>query len=227
VVVNTPGVLTEATADLAFALLLAATRRVVEGHEFMLAGKFRGWEPMLLLGKELHGSTLGIIGAGRIGQAVGRRAKGFGMHILYYSRTRKPEFEKETGAEFATLEELLRNSDFISLHVPLTPETKHLLGKKELEMMKDGAVLINTARGEVVDERAMIDALRSGKLFAAGLDVYYGEPDVAPELFTLKNVVLTPHIGSATESTRRKMAEMVCADVLRVLRGEAPEHRVP
>ncbi len=226
VVVNTPGVLTETTADLAFALLLASARRVVEGHEFMLAGNFRGWEPMLLLGKEVHGATLGIIGAGRIGQALGRRAKGFGMRILYFSRTRKPDFERETGAKFVSLEELLREADFISLHVPLTPETRHMIGKREFEMMKDGAVLINTARGEVVDEEALISALKSGKLFAAGLDVYYGEPKVNPELLKLRNVVLTPHIGSATERTRRKMAEMVCEDVVRVLRGEEPLHPV-
>ena len=226
IVVNTPGVLTETTADLAFSLLLASARRVVEGHNFMLEGKFRGWEPMLLLGKEVYGATIGIIGAGRIGQAVGRRAKGFGMRILYFSRTRKPEFERETGAKFAALEELLRESDFISLHVPLTPETRHLIGRREFAIMKDGAILINTARGEVVDEEAMIEALKSGKLFAAGLDVYYGEPEVNLELLKLKNVVLTPHIGSATEKTRRKMAEMVCEDVVRVLKGEEPVNRV-
>ena len=226
VVVNTPGVLTETTADLAFALILATTRRVVEGDKFMRDGKFHGWAPMLLLGKEVYGSTLGIVGAGRIGQAVGRRAKGFNMRILYYSRTRKPAFEKEVGAEYRNLDDLLRESDIITLHVPLTPETKHLIGEREFKIMKDGAILVNTARGEVVDEEAMIHALKSGKLFAAGLDVFYGEPKVNPELFKLKNVVLTPHIGSATEKTRRKMAEMVCKDVVCVLRGEEPENRV-
>ncbi len=226
VVVNTPGVLTETTADLAFALILAAARRVVEGDRFMRDGRFRGWEPMLLLGKEVYGATLGIVGAGRIGQAVARRAKGFNMRILYYSRTRKPDFEKEIGAEYRDLDDLLRESDIITLHVPLTPETRHLIGEREFAMMKDGAILVNTARGEVVDEDAMIRALKSGKLFSAGLDVFYGEPQVNPELFKLKNVVLTPHIGSATEKTRRRMAEMVCRDVVRVLRGEEPEHRV-
>ncbi len=226
VVVNTPGVLTETTADLAFALILAAARRVVEGDKFMREGKFRGWEPMLLLGKEVYGTTLGIVGAGRIGQAVGRRAKGFNMRILYYSRTRKPDFEKELGAEYRNLDDLLRESDIITLHVPLTPETRHLIGEREFSIMKDGAILVNTARGEVVDEAAMLRALKSGKLFAAGLDVFYGEPEVNPELFKLKNVVLTPHIGSATERTRRKMAEMVCSDVVCVLRGEEPENRV-
>ena len=226
IVVNTPGVLTETTADLAFALILAATRRVVEGDKFIRDGKFRGWAPMLLLGKEVYGSTLGIIGAGRIGQAVGRRAKGFGMRILYYSRSRKEEWEKETGAKFVPLKELLSESDIITLHVPLTPETKHLIGEEEFKIIKDGAVLVNTARGEVVDEKAMIKALKSGKLFAAGLDVFYGEPNVNPELLKLPNVVLTPHIGSATEKTRRRMAEMVCNDVARVLRGEEPINRV-
>ena len=225
-VTNTPGVLTDATADLAFALLLAAARRVVEGDKFMRDEKFNGWAPMLLLGKDVWGATIGIIGAGRIGQAVGRRAKGFNMHILYYSRTRKPDFEEETGARFVDLETLLKESDFITIHTPLTEETLHLIGQKEFEIMKDGAVLINTARGEVVDEKAMIEALKSGKLFAAALDVFYGEPDVNPELFKLPNVVLTPHAGSATEKTRRKMAEMVCEDVARVLRGEEPINRV-
>lgn len=226
VVVNTPGVLTETTAELAFALILAATRRVVEGDKFMREGKFRGWAPMLMLGKEVYGATLGIVGAGRIGQAVARRAKGFNMRILYYSRTRKPDFEEEAGAEFRKLDELLRESDIVSLHVPLTPETKHLIGEREFEIMKDGAILVNTARGEVVQEDAMIRALKSGKLFSAGLDVFYGEPNVNPELLKLDNVVLTPHIGSATERTRRKMAEMVCSDVVSVLSGEEPRHRV-
>jgi len=226
VVVNTPGVLTDATADLAFSLLLAAARRVVEGDRFVRDKKFKGWAPMLLLGKDVWGATIGIIGAGRIGQAVGRRAKGFNMRILYWSRRRKKEFEEEVGAIFVPLETLLRESDYITLHVPLTSETYHLLGEREFAMMKDDAILINTARGEVVDERAMIKALKSRKLFAAALDVFYGEPNVNPELLSLPNVVLTPHIGSATETTRRKMAEMVCEDVVRVLRGEEPVNRV-
>ncbi len=226
VVTNTPGVLTDATADLAFALILAAARRVVEGDKFMRDGKFKGWAPMLLLGKDVWGATLGIIGAGRIGQALGIRAKGFNMKILYYSRKRKEEFEMATRAKYVELDELLRESDIISIHVPLTEDTWHLIDKREFEIMKDGAILINTSRGEVVNEEAMIEALKSGKLFAAGLDVYYNEPNVNPELYKLKNVVLTPHIGSATESTRRKMAEMVCSDVVRVLKGEEPINRV-
>ncbi len=226
IVVNTPGVLTDATADLTFALILAAARRVVEGDKFMRDKKFRGWEPMLLLGKDVWGATLGIVGAGRIGQAVGRRARGFNMRILYHSRTRKMEFERETGARFVSLTELLRESDIITLHVPLTQETRHLIGEEEFKIIKDGAILINTARGEVVKEEPMIRALKSGKLFTAGLDVFYGEPNVNPELLSLPNVVLTPHVGSATERTRRKMAEMVCEDVSRVLLGREPLHRV-
>ncbi len=226
VVVNTPGVLTDATADLTFALLLSAARRVVEGDKFMREGKFKGWAPMLLLGKDIWGATIGIIGAGRIGQAVAQRAKGFHMKILYYSRRRKIDFERETDAKFVSLETLLKEADFITIHTPLTKETYHLLGEREFRMMKEGAILINTSRGEVVDENAMLKALKSGKLFAAGLDVFHGEPHVNPELFELTNVVLTPHIGSATETTRRKMAMMVCSDVLRVLCGEEPENRV-
>ena len=225
IVTNTPGVLTDATADLTFALILAAARRVVEGDKFMRQGKFNGWAPMLMLGKDVWGATIGIIGAGRIGQAVARRAKGFNMRILYYSRTRKEEMDG-LGAKFVSLEELLRESNIITLHVPLTSDTRHLIDYKEFELMKEGAILINTARGEVVNEEAMLKALKSGKLFAAGLDVFYNEPNVNPELFKMDNVVLTPHIGSATERTRRKMAEMVCSDVVRVLRGEEPVNRV-
>ncbi len=225
IVTNTPGVLTDATADLTFALILAAARRVVEGDKFIRQGKFKGWAPMLMLGKDIWGATIGIIGAGRIGQAVARRAKGFNMRILYYSRTRKEEMDG-LGAKFVSLEELLRESDIITLHVPLTPETRRLLDYEEFEIMKDGAILINTARGEVVNEEAILKALKSGKLFAAGLDVFYNEPNVNPELFKMDNVVLTPHIGSATERTRRKMAEIVCSDVVRVLRGEEPVNRV-
>ena len=226
IVTNTPGVLTDATADLTFALILAAARRVVEGDKFVRQGKFNGWAPMLMLGKDVWGATIGIIGAGRIGQAVARRAKGFNMRILYYSRTRKEEMEKELGAKFVSLEDLLKESDIITLHVPLTPKTKHLIDYEEFEIMKDGAILINTSRGEVVNEEAMLNALKSGKLFAAGLDVFYNEPNVNPELFKMDNVVLTPHIGSATERTRRKMAEMVCNDVVRVLIGEEPMNKV-
>ncbi len=225
-VVNTPDVLTETTADLAFSLILAAARRVVEGDKFVRKGKFKGWAPLLLLGKEVYGSTLGILGAGRIGQAVARRAKCFNMRILYYSRSRKPAFEKETHAKFVSLEELLKNSDVLTIHVPLTGETHHMIGERELGLMKNDAIIVNTARGEVIDENALIKYLRAGKFFAVALDVFENEPQINGELLEFENVIITPHIGSATRKTRVKMAEMVCSDVLRVLKGEEPLHRV-
>ena len=225
-VLNTPGVLTETTADLAFALLLAAARRVVEGDRFMREGRFNGWAPRLLLGVDVHGKTLGIVGMGRIGAAVARRARGFSMRVLYWSRRRKEEVEREMGAEYVSLERLLEESDFVSVHTALTPETYHLIGEREIRRMKRGAILINVARGEVVDERALIKALRDGHLRAAALDVFEGEPRVNPELLELENVVLTPHIGSASVETRTRMAEMVIEGVLTVLRGGRPENTV-
>ncbi len=221
-VLNTPGVLTETTADLAFALLLAAARRVVEGDRFMREGRFNGWAPRLLLGVDVHGKTLGIVGMGRIGAAVARRAVGFNMRVLYWSRRRKEEVERETGAEYVPLDRLLEESDFVSVHTALTPETYHLIGEREIRRMKRGAILVNVARGEVVDERALIRALRDGHLRAAALDVYEGEPRVNPELLELENVVLTPHIGSASVETRTRMAGMVIEGVLTVLRGGRP-----
>lgn len=213
VVTNTPGVLAETTADLTWALLLAAARRVVEGDRFMREGRFRGWAPTLLLGVDVHGKTLGVVGAGSIGSAVMRRAKGFGMRILYHSRSRKPHLEEELGAEWVPLHTLLKESDFVSLHVPLTEETYHLIGRRELEMMKEGAVLVNAARGPVVDEEALVEALKEGRIFSAALDVYEREPEVHPGLLKMDNVVLAPHIGSASFATRARMASMV-ADVL-------------
>jgi glyoxylate reductase len=221
-VTNTPDVLTNATADLAFALLLACARRIVEADEFTRKGKFKIWQSDLMLGKELNGHTVGIIGAGRIGQAFGRRSKGFGMKILYFDKKRIPEFEKETGAKFSTLNQLLKKSDFISIHTPLTKETYHLIDKKEFEMMKDGAILINTARGEIINEKELVNALKSGKLFSAGLDVYEFEPKITKDLLKMKNVVLLPHIGSATFETRTKMAELAAKNIVNVLRGKKP-----
>jgi len=221
-VTNTPDVLTNATADLAFALLLACARRIVEADEFTRKGKFKIWQSDLMLGKELNGHTVGIIGAGRIGQAFGRRSKGFGMKILYFDKKRIPEFEKETGAKFSTLNQLLKKSDFISIHTPLTKETYHLIDKKEFEMMKDGAILINTARGEIINEKELVNALKSGKLFSAGLDVYEFEPKITKDLLKMKNVVLLPHIGSATFETRTKMAELAANNIVNVLRGKKP-----
>ncbi|MCR4416449.1 MAG: D-glycerate dehydrogenase [Ignavibacteria bacterium] len=221
-VTNTPDVLTNATADLAFALLLACARRIVEADEFTRKGKFKIWQSDLMLGKELNGHTVGIIGAGRIGQAFGRRAKGFGMKILYYDKKRIPDFEKETGAKFSSLNQLLKKSDFISLHTPLTKETYHLIDKEEFELMKDGAILINTARGEVINEKELVNALKSNKLFAAGLDVYEFEPKITKDLLKMKNVVLLPHIGSATYETRNKMAELAAKNIVNVLKGKKP-----
>ncbi|MGI6148449.1 MAG: D-glycerate dehydrogenase [Firmicutes bacterium] len=226
-VVNTPGVLTEATADLAWALLLAVSRRVLEGDAMTRAGKFRGWAPELLLGVPVYGQTLGIVGAGRIGRAVARRARGFGMRILYHNRSRlAAEVEQELGMAYASLDELLAESDFVSLHCPLTPETHHLIGAAELSKMKPTAVLINTARGPVVDEQALLTALRNKQIFGAGLDVYEREPMLTPGLADLPNVILTPHIGTGDVRTRVAMVDMVVDDVIAVLENRRPRHIV-
>lgn len=226
-VVNTPGVLTDASADFAWALLLSTARRVVEGDELTRAGRFSGWAPELLLGVEVHGKTLGIIGAGRIGQAVAKRALGFSMRVLYHNRRRLPEsVEQELNMEYADLETLLKESDFVSLHCPLTPETKHLIGARELGLMKSTAVLINTARGPVVDEAALVQALKERQIWAAGLDVFEEEPKLHPGLVELPNVVLAPHIASAGVETRHKMVAMVVEDVLAALDGRRPRNLV-
>jgi glyoxylate reductase len=225
-VTNTPEVLTEATADLTFGLILAVARRIVEGDRLVRSGGFHGWELDLLLGAEVHHKTLGIVGLGRIGQAVARRAHGFGMEILYFDPIRRPEVERELGARFVGLEELLRRSDFVSLHLPLTPQTRHLLGKRELGLMKPTAFLINAARGPIVDEAALVEALKAGKLAGAGLDVFEHEPNVHPELLKLDNVVLTPHIGSAGRETRVKMALMAVENLLAALSGQRPPNLV-
>jgi glyoxylate reductase len=221
-VTNTPGVLTETVADLAWALMMAIARRIVEGDEFMRQKKFKGWAPMLLLGRDIYGKTLGVVGLGRIGKAFARRASGFSMKILYYSRKRDEEFEKETGANFVSLKELLEESDFVSLHLPLTKETYHIIGEKELKMMKKTAYLINTSRGKCIDEKALIKALREGWIEGAALDVYENEPEVSDEILSLKNVVLAPHIGSASHETRSGMAVMVAENVLSALNGKIP-----
>lgn len=227
VVTNTPGVLTETTADLAWTLLMAAARRVVEGDALVRAGKFTGWGPMLLLGHDIYGKTLGIIGLGRIGEAVARRARGFDMNVLYYSAHRKnPEDESRLGVRYASLDELLAQSDFVSIHAPLTDATRHMIGHRELAMMKPSAVLVNTARGPVVDESALVQALREGRIAAAGLDVYENEPALAPGLAELPNVTVLPHVGSASLETRTRMAEMVARDILAVLEGRTPAHPV-
>lgn len=222
-VVNTPDVLTDATADFAWALLMSAARRVIEGDVMTRNGKFEGWAPELLLGVEVYGKTLGLIGAGRIGRAVAKRAQGFDMRVLYHNRTRLSEkVEKEYNLEYVDLKTLLKESDFVSLHCPLTPETKYLIGEAELNMMKPTSVLINTARGPVVDEVALVQALRDGVIYSAGLDVFEDEPALKPGLAELPNVVLAPHIASAGIETRAKMVNMVVNDVIAVLKGERP-----
>ena len=217
IVTNTPDILTDATADLTMALLLAAARRFVEGEEMMRTGSFTGWDPNMLLGIELKNKILGIIGAGRIGKALSYRAKAFGMKIIYADKGKNPQFEKEAGAKKATLNELLKKSDFVSVHVPLNEETHHLLNKDNLKLMKKSAVLINSARGEIIDELELIKILKAKKIFAAGLDVFENEPNINPDLLKLKNVVLLPHIGSATLETRSNMALLAAENVIRVL----------
>jgi len=222
-VTNTPGVLTDATADLTLTLILAVARRVVEGDRRIREGKFQFWAPLLFLGQEVSGKTLGIIGLGRIGQAVARRAAGFSMRVIYHSRTRlQPSREQELKVSYAPLETLLREADFVTLHVPLLPQTRHLIGRREFQLMKPSAYLINTARGPVVDEGALVDALRQGRIRGAGLDVYEREPELSPGLADLENVVLLPHVGSATIETRTRMAWMAAENLLAGLRGDQP-----
>ncbi len=226
-VTNTPGVLTETTADMAFALLLAAARRVPEGDAAVRNGQWLSWEPTYMLGRDLHNSRLGVVGMGRIGRAVARRAAGFSVDLVYADPTRNEELEKELGAEYVELDELLTTSDFISVHVPLIDQTYHLIDRERLNSMKEGAVLVNTSRGEVIDERALIEVLRRDYLAAAGLDVFSEEPLSEDHPFTeLDNVVLTPHLGSATINTRREMARLAAENAVTVLNGQRPEHIV-
>lgn len=221
-VTNTPDVLTDATADLTWTLILACARRLLEGIALIRSGAWAGWHPTELLGLELRGKTLGLVGAGRIGQAVGRRATGFGMRIVYAARTAKPDFEGDTGARRVELGPLLRESDVVSLHVPSTPETKGLINSDSLARMKAGAILVNTARGDLVREEALASALEDGHLGAAGLDVYADEPAIHPRLLAAPRTVLLPHIGSATGDTRRRMAALALANVRAVLAGQPP-----
>ncbi len=224
-VTNTPGVLTEATADLAWALILAAARRVVEADAHFRSGQWTGWGPMQFLGYDLASSTIGIVGAGRIGTAVARRATGFSMRILYTGRQRRDEIEA-LGGQLVDLPTLLEESDIVSLHVPLAPETHHLIGRAELERMKPTAILVNTSRGPVVDEAALVAALQAGRIAAAGLDVYEDEPRPAPGLVDLPNTVLLPHLGSATHQTRAKMATLAAGSIVAALAGRRPENLV-
>ncbi|MBW6514197.1 MAG: D-glycerate dehydrogenase [Candidatus Syntrophosphaera sp.] len=224
-VCNTPGVLTQTTADLAWALIMSCARRIVESDRYLRAGKFTGWEPMLLMGNDIYGKTLGIVGIGRIGRAVAKRASGFDMQVLWFDPSADegslpPEYQK------SSLEELCRNSDFISIHAPLTPQTKHLISAPELALMKPTAILVNTARGPIVDEQALIKALRDNQIAAAGLDVFENEPEVPAELIALDNVVLLPHIGSASVETRTKMGLLAAENAIAVIQGREPPARV-
>jgi glyoxylate reductase len=222
-VTNTPGVLDETTADLAFALLMTAARRVAESDRFVRAGRWSGWAIDQMLGQDVHGATLGIVGLGRIGQAVAKRASGFGMRVLYADARRIPaEEEQALNAEWMPLDDLLREADFVTLHVPLSKETHHLIGAAQLNAMKPSAVLVNASRGPVVDTAALAAALREGSIFAAGLDVYEHEPEVPAELIAQENVVLAPHIGSASVRTRSRMCELAARNVIAALRGERP-----
>jgi glyoxylate reductase len=218
-VTNTPGILTDATADFAFALLMAAARRVVEAHEFVHSGKWTRWGIDLMVGQDVHHRTLGILGMGRIGQAVARRGTGFSMRILYAGS--KP-VQTDFPAEFVSKETLLRESDYVSLHVPLNNNTRHLIGEPELKMMKTTAILINTARGPVVDEPALAQALIDGVIAAAGIDVFEQEPKVHPALLQCKNAVLAPHIATATVATRTRMSMMAAENAVEVLEGRRP-----
>ena len=223
VVTNTPGVLDDATADLTLALILATTRRLVEGDRLVRAGRPWSWGMSFMLGSGLRGKLLGIVGLGGIGQRVAERARAFGMEIAYHSRHPAPaEVVAELGAERMPLERLLAEADVLSLHCPLTPETHHLIGADELASMKPTAVLVNAARGPIVEERALAEALAAGRIAAAGLDVYEHEPRVEPALLELDNVVLSPHLGSATVETRTAMAELAARNAISVLRGQGP-----
>ena len=220
---NTPDVLTDTTADLTFALILGVARRIAEADRFVRAGKWTGWTPSLMIGRDVHDKTLGIIGLGRIGSAVARRGQGFNMRVVYYDiRRLDPAVEQQHQLQFMPLRDLLEVSDFVTLHVPLTLETKHLIGAEELGLMKKTAYLINASRGPVVDEQALVEALRSGKIAGAGLDVFEAEPKVTPELLRMENTVLVPHIGSATDETREAMALRAVNNILAVIRGEIP-----
>jgi glyoxylate reductase len=222
-VTNTPGVLDDATADFAFTLLMAAARRVVEADSFTRSGKFRGWAIDMMLGQDVFGATLGIIGIGRIGRGVAHRAKGFNMRVLYYDpQPLPPEAEVQLSATRASLDRLIAESDFISVHVPLTQETHHLLSTPQFEQMKRTAILINTSRGPVVDEAALVQALQARKLAGAGLDVYEREPAVHPGLIPMPNVVLAPHIASATVHTRSEMSAMAARNMATAVRGGKP-----
>jgi glyoxylate reductase len=225
-VTNTPGVLTEATADHAWALLFAIARRIPESERCLRAGKFKSWGPLLFLGGDVSGRTLGIIGAGRIGSAMAMKSRGFAMKVLYVDHSPMAKLESEIGARKVSLEELLRQSDFVSLHMPLLPDTIHIIDADALHLMKRTAYLINTGRGPLVDEAALAEALKNGVIAGAALDVFENEPAVHPKLLKLENVVLTPHIASATVESRSKMAMMAAENLIAGLSGKKPQNLV-
>ncbi|OGZ98717.1 MAG: D-glycerate dehydrogenase [Candidatus Sungbacteria bacterium RIFCSPHIGHO2_02_FULL_47_11] len=227
-VTNTPGVLTDTVAEHTFALMLAISHRIAEADRFTRAGKYKGWEPMLLLGNDLSKKTVGVVGLGRIGSRVAFHAvKGFEAWVIYHDVTRNEDFEKEFGAEYKeTLEELLREADFVSIHVPLLPATKHLINAERFKLMKPTAYLVNTSRGPIVDEKALVEALRQKTIRGAALDVFENEPALTPGLAELENVILTPHIASATEETRQAMGELAAKNIIEALEGRMPPNLV-
>lgn len=227
VVTNTPGVLTDTTADLAFSLMVSAARRICEADRFLRAGRWQQWEIDMMTGHDIYGHTLGIYGLGRIGQGMARRASGFDMRVLYHDTVRATaEQEEEWGIEYVDRETLFRESDFLTIHVPLTEQTRHAVGKDEFALMKRNAVLVNTSRGPVVDEKALADALEQGEIASAGLDVFEHEPVVEPKLLALENIVLVPHIGSASIKTRTRMCTMAAQNAVAVLSGQRPPNPV-
>lgn len=224
VITNTPSdEVNESVAEFTWALMLSIARRVVESDEVTKKGAYKGWEPGIFLGSNLSGKTLGIVGMGRIGSMVAKRAQGWNMHILYTKRGRDEEAEREFGVEYRELDQLLRESDFVSLHVPLTPETTHMINREKFELMKNGALIINTARGPIIQESDLVESLRNGRLGGAALDVFENEPTINAELVGMENVILTPHIASATWEARNKMGEQAVNAILSVLSGEKPE----
>ncbi len=223
---NTPGVLTDTTAEMAWALLFSASRRIVEADKFTRAEKFKGWAPMLMLGQDITNKTLGVIGAGRIGTAFAMKSKGFDMNVLYTDKKTNKELEKKLGAKKVELNKLLKESDFVSLHVPYIDSTHHLIGEEQIKLMKKSSVLINTSRGPVLDEQALVKALRKKWIFAAGLDVYENEPEIEPELYEFDNVILQPHSASASIQTRTKMASIAAKNMIAGLNKKIPPNCV-
>jgi glyoxylate reductase len=224
---NTPGVLSDTTADFAFALLMATARRIPEAEQYLRAGKYKGWGPLLFCGAEIHQATLGLIGAGRIGKLVANRASGFEMKVIYYDVYRMSAEEEATyNVTYMPIDDVLKQADFISIHTPYMPSTHHLISERELSLMKPSAILINTARGPIVDEKALVKALQSGKIAGAGLDVFENEPAVEPELMTMENVVITPHIASASLKTRTLMATMASDNIVTHFSGQRPPNIV-